>query len=779
MRVPLGVVFGGGWNQQGQSGIGAGATLDSVMNYAMEPGPDVFTAIAAGFDHSLALGADGTVWAWGQWKESGSAGQTKPVQLSFLESIIAVSAGHFFSLALRADGIVWSWGTNERGQLGDGTKIPKPKQAVQVQGLKNIVAIATGWMHGLALDGGGRVWGWGLNDQGQLGDGSITSSGVVAPVQVVNLDRVIAIAGGAIHSLALRADGTVWAWGANQKGQLGDGSTVQHVIPKQVPTLGEVVAIAAGGEHSLALKVDSTVLAWGDNGVGQLGNDTTVDSPSPTTVLTEAGSTEPLRHVIAIDAYDAHSLAILADNQALAWGYNNSGRLCDGTEINRLTPIKMQMVSGLDWTPVLASAVAGGTFHSLAILQTGRTWGWGHNGSKQLSDSLGGDDGAAVRLEVWNYRQGVAAGALHSMGIADLCAVSWGANDQQQADPNDSTGQPVGVTSGPPAIAVAAGEAHSLVLLPGGQVRSWGANDRGQCGGLGVATVSPQPVLTVKGPRGDGWLTGVKAIAAGAAHSLALKADGTVWAWGANDRGQLGDGSPIDNRGVPVPVKGENGVGVLSDIVAIAAGAHFSMALRADGTVWAWGANNTYQLTYPHALHLSRTPLPLAGYGDDPPKMKAIAAGAAHGLALTADGKVHAWGWNNRGQLGNGSTVSTYHAAPVKLGPTGHALLELVKAIAAGGKFEDIEDSYGSHSLALLASGQVLGWGWNMLGQLALLNNADPEIHMPEKPVKTWVEDPSLPPGTAAGVPLTRVATLAAGYFHSLAIGSAEQELPD
>src|SRR5262249_38825118 len=227
-------------------------------------------------------------------------------------------------------------------------------------------------------------------------------------------------------------------------------------------------------------------------------------------------------------------------------------------------------------------------------------WAWGNNGSNQLADSVTGNSDAAVKSDGWKFHvaEGVAAGASHSLGIDGGGGVpgadgfhgsgeAWGGNDQQQADPNASSGQPVGITAGFPAIAVAAGYAHSLSLYMG-RVTSWGANDKGQAGGFGFATDSPQPRLDVRGPGGDGILSGVKAIAAGESHSLALKADGTVWAWGANGQGQLGTNSRTD-MGAPVQVHGLTYDSMLSDIVAIAAGRQFSLALRADGAVFVWG----------------------------------------------------------------------------------------------------------------------------------------------------------------------------------------------
>ena len=256
MSAPLGFVRGCGNNNALQLGNADPTAVNYTRLISVEV-PDTVTAVAAGTEHSLALGADGRVWICGVLLKSMDK---NPVQVSGLKSIIAIAAGYGFSLALRADGTVWSWGVNDKGQLGDGTTKPR-KKPVPVNGLNNIVAIAAGATHVLALDVGGNVWAWGFNTTGQLGDGTVTLR--PTPGLVHNLDRVIAIAGGEAHSLALRADGTVRAWGSNSKGQLGDGSITQHELPIQVPMLSSMVAIAAGGEHSLALHSSGTVRAWG------------------------------------------------------------------------------------------------------------------------------------------------------------------------------------------------------------------------------------------------------------------------------------------------------------------------------------------------------------------------------------------------------------------------------------------------------------------------------------------------------------------------------------
>ncbi len=212
--------------------------------------------VSAGWGHSLALRSDGTIWAWG-FNCSGQLGNNTKVSSSIpiqikdpndvsepLTGITKTSAGAYYSLALKSDGTVFAWGYNQDGHLGDGTFVDRLMPA-QVLGLSNITDIsAAGGYHSLALKSDGTVFAWGCNTNGQLGDGTKTDR--TTPVQVQGLSNIVAVSPGYLHSLALKSDGTVWAWGWNNYGAIGDGTNIDRLTPVQIPSLSDVLLSLRG-----------------------------------------------------------------------------------------------------------------------------------------------------------------------------------------------------------------------------------------------------------------------------------------------------------------------------------------------------------------------------------------------------------------------------------------------------------------------------------------------------------------------------------------------------
>lgn len=343
------------------------------------PAVAVTARVAAGNGFSLALKNNGTVFAWGDQQVgqlgndviSGSTQRTPQPVLS-LTNVRGIAAGEFHVLALRGDGAVFAWGSNADGKLGLSTVgglFPRPQQ---VGGLVNVVAIATGVEHSLALRSDGVVLAWGKNSEGQLGLGDTTLR--AAPTAVPGLTNVQAIAAGGFQSFAIRSDGSVWSWGFNGNGELGLSDSTNRPSPTQVTALNGlgVRQIAAGGAHTLARTIDGRVFGWGFSGQGQTGRSTAFGN-SFSTFLTP-GPVAGLSDVVQIAAGDAHSIARLANGSVRTWGHAGEGRLgndTSGVTASQFTPQTVNIDGVTD--------VAAGTNHTLVLLQNGRVGCFGSN----------------------------------------------------------------------------------------------------------------------------------------------------------------------------------------------------------------------------------------------------------------------------------------------------------------------------------------------------------------------------------------------------------------
>jgi|GEM_PF-3199464 len=334
--------------------------------------------LAGGTSHALAVyaGNGGKVLAWGD-NSSGQLGNgttdnaVYAVEVFGLTNVISVAAGDGFSLALDSNGYVWAWGRNDLGQLGDTTTATRDTP-VRVALLKGVVDIAAGRDFCLAAKSDGSVWGWGSNASGQLGQAAGSGSQYFTTLtQVSSLDNVQKVATGTNFSLALKKDGSVWAWGANASGQLGVGNTTDSVVPQRVSLPTDVVITElAARDHVLALQNDGKVWAWGGNDMGQLGDDTTTARQVPAQVV-------DIANVRSIAVASTWSMARRSDLSVWAWGDNSSGQLLDKTKTQRHYPVQAQGLADIE-------SLASGPMFAVLGKYAGDILAWGANGGGQL-----------------------------------------------------------------------------------------------------------------------------------------------------------------------------------------------------------------------------------------------------------------------------------------------------------------------------------------------------------------------------------------------------------
>jgi alpha-tubulin suppressor-like RCC1 family protein len=640
-----------------------------------------------------------------------------------------LASGANFACAQTISHGIACWGNNRSGQLGNGTQfsstLPQPVSRM-TSGVKSIVA---GWSHACALRTGGGLECWGSNAKGQLGDG--TNADSFSPVAVFGLaEGVKAVAAGTRHTCVLMETGAVKCWGENASGGVGDGTNINRNTPVEVPGLeAGVKALDAGAGHTCTLMSDGSVKCWGWNPAGQIGNGTRTDSRLPVDV---SGLSGPVR---AIAAGDQHTCALLEDGSVRCWGANASGQLGDGSRIRSSTPVAVGGLSGV-------VAVSAGGAHTCALLADGPVWCWGDDQTGQLGD--GGYENRSSPVEVtgltgavefisagyghtcavmrdrgiqcwgWNtegqlgdgtvqsrripgnvtgYAGGIAA---ISVGWSNTCALQspeggircWGLNDGGQL--GDGTREdslsPVeadGLGSG--RIAVAVGGGHVCALSGTGGVNCWGRNEHGQLGNGTVADLN-SPVDVAGLPEE------IAALALGKAHACVLTVRGGVKCWGANESGQLGDGTTADS-GIPVYV-----LGLAEGVSAIAAGASHTCALGRNGALKCWGSNQYGQLG-DATLENRSAPVDVSGLTAG---VDSIAAGGSHTCAIASGVKLMCWGWNAYGQLGD--STPTDRNAPVDV----KWLAGTAATVAAGADF----------TCVILRTGFLRCWGNNEFGQL-------------------------------------------------------------
>lgn len=370
----------------------------------------------------------------------------------------------------------------------------------------DVVSIWGGARSTIVLKSDGTVWTWGANFNGKLGIGlsstnyvrSLVPVEVHGPGNVGYLNSITAVMGGEIHNVALKSDGTVWSWGWNAFGQLGDGTTNEASAPVQtglsaVPPLTSVTKLGGRPYFTIAVKSDGTVWAWGMNQFGQMGNGTVNPLAGPqVTVPGQVSNSWPggvINHPLQVTCGFQFGAALAHNGTVWTWGSGSHGELGNGTMGSSYAPTQ---VAGL----TNVTAISAGWFHILALKADGTAWAWGNNARGELGDGTTANRSNAVQV----------------LGLSRVVSVSGG-------------------------------DSHSSALTSDGTVWKWGLNDVGELGnGSTDALGHPVPTQILADKFGAGF-SNVVMLAARDYHNIALKSDGSVWMWGANDQGQCGVGS--------------------------------------------------------------------------------------------------------------------------------------------------------------------------------------------------------------------------------------------
>ena len=651
--------------------------------------------ISAGYGHTVALDEEGRVYIWGfnyygQLGDGTTTNSPLPICISDKENelkgkkIISISAGIFHTVALDEEGKVYTWGHNGNGQLGDGTTeesnvpICISNKENELKG-KKIISISAGGVHTVAIDEEGKVYTWGYNEFGQPGDGTTTNS--VLPICISDKEnelkgkRIVDISAGGAHTVALDEEGKVYTWGYNEFGQLGDGTTTNSTLPICISEKGnelkgkKIVDVSAGYGHTVAIDEEGKIYAWGFNEYGQLGDGTTTYSVLPICISDKENGLKGKR-IVDISAGGGHTVAIDEEGKAYTWGNNEYGQLGDGTTTNSVLPIcisdKENELKGKKIVDVSA-----GYGHTVALDEEGKVYTWGDNAVGQLGDGKANDIVAPIHIHSaepicltdkeneLKRMKTVKVVTEKTEVITEVISLAesgkiyiWEVGDETAI-----YALPICISDedtelkGKRIVDISAGKNYIVALDEEGKVYTWGNNEVGELGD-GTTEESDVPICI---SDKENELKGKKiiSISAGGRYTVALDEEGKVYTWGYNYDGQLGDGTTT-NSVLPICISDKENELKGKKIVDVSAGYGHTVALDEEGKVYTWGNNEYGQLGYVTEDN-STEPICISDKENElkGKKVVKISAGGVHTVALDEEGKVYAWGNNEYGQLGD------------------------------------------------------------------------------------------------------------------------------
>lgn len=557
------------WGDNTTGAIGYGTTTTEYFDPIVLQDDDWGVA-SAGNNHTCAIRLDKSLWCWGDNSNAqlghNSAKTISPSQVDSNRDWTAISASDQFTCALRAistgatttEQRLFCWGKNDKSQFGDNTTTSRATPYQVSANGENWLSIATGQAHACAIKGDNTLWCWGDNSHGQIGNGTINNQPTPFQVTTASVTTWSAVATGHQHSCAIaRDDKSLWCWGNNETGQLGISSTAHQPRPVKISHTKGWLMVAAGESHSCAIDRDEIVHCWGINNHGQIGNGYNTNTGLPR--LFDASTNWQ-----SIASGYQHSCGLKGSSAPYTlWcsGFNNYGQIGTGATSSQATLVQIRanknntIISGWD-------SLSTGPSHSCAIAINGAShllFCWGNNSRGQLGDN------------------------------ATL------SNAPQHWWPNNSSQVVVGMDDW---SMVAAGANNSCGIKGVNELWCWGDNSSGQMAN-GVTSLPTDPPFSPTRISGSWLSVTVGGPEGGGGHICAIKTDGTLWCWGKNDAYQLGNYLLPDPAPASLPVAADlatlNKVNNDTDWVAVKAGERHSCAIKSNNTLWCWGDNDRGQ----------------------------------------------------------------------------------------------------------------------------------------------------------------------------------------
>ena len=656
----------------------------------------------SGNPYAYALKSNNTLWGWGnndvgQINRSTEASILSPVQMDNQKSWknnfskIGVNGSPQGNGFLTTDGKLLVKVYTKTNAGFDINNYPVRAIETALSGFKGIKDVSGGPYHTLFIKSDSTLWGWGENRKDGSGrfelDG--TQLPYISPIQIGSDSNwsKISVNGETVtntfnldHALAIKSDGTLWAWGSNTYYQLGDGTFIDRQSPVQIGTATDWTDIFASNRNSFAKNSSGVWYGWGYNAEGQLGlNDVNVRQ-SPVQIL-DTNFTK-----VSISA--THALGVKSNGTLWAWGSNDQYQLGSGDVIARSSPV--QVGTDTDWKDVFATSDK----VSYGIKTTGTLWTWGQHQSGTsplqydqtfLTPQPYGLIPAVSQIDasenstsgITSFIQGIRIQLIGTDGVL----WGWGANTIGDNTTNTySFPQQIGADTN--WKRVSSGLAHSMAIKTDGTLWGWGQNTSGQLGNGNTSTTS-SPVQI--GTDTDWDIVSCH----GANHTLALKSNGTLYAAGLNTNGQLGRNNTT-NLSVMTQIGSETWT-------KIATGGTHSFAIKTDGTLWAWGDNTSGKLGLNDGTARSSPVQVNAGKS-----YVMVTTTTNHTMAIDTTDKLWAFGRNNEGQIGTNTTSVTQYSSPVQIGT------DSWKTVAVGRQ----------HTIGIKTNGTLWGWGRNTENQL-------------------------------------------------------------